>query len=359
MRVSHQLWAAWLIVIFGLALVACGGRPSVSPTSDATGQTPQAASPTPGETPLPTSSPTPQAPAIILWAPDAADTVLVARLQAFLDEQAAQAGMRFQLLPQLPISDLTGNEIIVAVPPASGLNELAATYPQARFLAVGMPDAQPAANLSVIAPPDMRPDQIGFAAGYLAASITPDWRTGVITASGSPTGEALRQGFVNGQAYFCGLCLPVYPPFPGSGYPISVEALPDSGPAGWQAALTMLSSWQVGVVLLDPALVDEQLLQELSRAGVHLILTDLPPSEFRATWVASLGYGDILRGVQQVWAGLLKGEAGVRISQPLELIDTNPELLSPGRKRLAEAMLQDLLAGLINTGVDPSVWQQP
>jgi len=267
--------------------------------------------------------------------------------------------MRFQLLPQLPLSELTGNEIIVAVPPASGLNELAAAHPQARLLAVGIPDAQPAANLSVVAPPDPRPDQIGFVAGYLAASITPDWRTGVITAPGSPTGEALRQGFVNGQAYFCGLCLPVYPPFPGSGYPVSVEALPDSGPAGWQAALTMLRSWQVGVVLLDPALADEQLLQELSRAGIHVILTDLPPSEFRAGWVASLGYGDILQGVEQVWAGLLKGEAGVRISQPLEFMDINPELVSPGRKRLAEALLQDLLAGLIDTGVDPSVWQQP
>lgn len=359
MRIPHRFWAAWLAVIFSIALVACGERPLASPTSDATDQTPQVASPTPGETPLPTSSPTPQALLIILWAPDTADPALVARLQAFLDDQAAQAGMRFQLLPQLPLSDLAGNEVIVAVPPASGLNELAAAHPQARFLAVGIPDAQPAANLSVVAPQEPRPDQIGFVAGYLAASITPDWRTGVITASGSPTGEALRQGFVNGQTYFCGLCLPVYPPFPGSGYPVSVEADPDSGPAGWQAALTLLRSWQVGVVLLDPALVDDQFLQELSRAGIHVILTDLPPPEFRASWVATLGYGDFLQGVEQVWAGLLKGEAGVKISQPLAFIDTNPELLSPGRKRLAEAMLQDLLAGLIDTGVDPAVWQQP
>jgi hypothetical protein len=39
--------------------------------------------------------------------------------------------------------------------------------------------------------------------------------------------------------------------------------------------------------------------------------------------------------------------------QPLGFTGTNPDLLSPGRQQLVETMLADLLAGFIDTGVDP------
>ena len=45
------------------------------------------------------------------------------------------------------------------------------------------------------------------------------------------------------------------------------------------------------------------------------------------------------------------------LALPLGLAETNSDLLSPGRQRLAEEMLNDLNAGLIDTGVDPAVWQ--
>jgi hypothetical protein len=37
----------------------------------------------------------------------------------------------------------------------------------------------------------------------------------------------------------------------------------------------------------------------------------------------------------------------------LTLLDVNPALFSPGKQRLAQETLDDLLAGFIDTGVDP------
>ncbi len=346
-----------LLLLWSAALAGCNGRPQPVPSNKIPGQTPLTGDPTPAETIVPTSTPTPQPPLVVLWAPESADQAQVTALQAFLDEQAAQAGMRFQLLPQLTVEGQAGLAVVVALPPASDLTTLAAAHPQVQFLAVGIPETQPAANLSIIAPAARRPDQVGFLAGYLAASITPDWRTGVLTASGSPVGEAMRLAFANGVAYFCGLCLPVYPPYPAGGYPISVAIAAGVGPAGWAAGLNQLRSGQVETVFVDPALVEEQLLDDLTQAGLNYILVGLPPADYRATWVASLGYGDALGAVEQVWPGLLRGEGGVNLSLPLGIMDWNPDLLSPGRKRLAEEMLQELLAGLIDTGVNPAIWQ--
>ena len=52
--------------------------------------------------------------------------------------------------------------------------------------------------------------------------------------------------------------------------------------------------------------------------------------------------------------GLLNGEGSVVVELPLGFTAVNPDLFSPGRQRLTEIMLADLLAGFIDTGVDPA-----
>jgi hypothetical protein len=344
-----------LLCLLSLILVACG---RAAPAMPSQAVTPQATDPPPTQTAAPTASPTPQAPLMILLAPAGAEPALVEPLQAFLDEKAIEAGLRFQVLPELNPEEVDDARIVVALPPASGLGELVLANPQTNFLAVNFPELAPATNLSVINLASQRPDQVGFLAGYTAAEITPDWRAGILTATGSPQGEAMRQGFVNGVFYFCGLCRPVYPPFPMTGYPITLQIPAGAGAADQLAVINQLSTWQVSTVFVDPAVADETLFDQLAQAGINFILATPPPQGNRLSWVSSLGFGDGMQAVAEHWPALLEGQGGVGMSLPLGFTETNPDLLSPGRQHLAEEMLVDLHAGLIDTGVDPAVWQE-
>jgi hypothetical protein len=347
-------YLAFLLLILCLTLSACG-RAVPQATSQAA--TALATDAVPTETAAPTASPTPETPLVVLLAPNGADPALVEPMQAYLDEQAVKVGLRFQVRPELSAAEMADVSIVVALPPASNLSELASASPNTRFLAVNFPDLAPAANLNVINLGSQRPDQVGFLAGFTAAEITPEWRAGILTAAGSGEGEAMRQGFVNGVFYFCGLCRPVYPPFPNTGYPITLQIPAGGNAADQQAAINQLRSWQVGTVFVDPAIADDSLLDQLAQAGINFILAGQPPQQNRASWVASLGFGDSLQAVAEGWSALLKGESGVSSALPLSFSETNPDLLSPGKQRLAEEMLKDLQAGFIDTGVDPAVWQ--
>jgi len=290
---------------------------------------------------------------VVLLAPEAADPRLVAELQAELTTLAAQAGYRFQLRPTLSPVELDQVRLVVALPPYPGLVDLAAAGMGAQFLAINFTDLQATDNLSVVAGPQDRPDQVGFLAGYTAAAISEDYRTGVISESETVTGNASRLGFINGVTFFCGLCRPVYPPFPQTGYPITVELPVDAGPEDWAATVTYLSSWEVQTVFVQPSLADERFLATLAEGGIHYILADTVPAGRKDQWVASLGYKDPLDDVRVLLPNLLDGQNKQHVILPLSFIAVNPELLSPGRRSLAERMLADLLAGYIDTGVGP------
>jgi hypothetical protein len=270
---------------------------------------------------------------------------------------AEQSGLRFEVRPSLAASETENVRIVVAIPPDLGLAALAAAAPSVQFLAVGIQGLQPGTNLSVIAASADRPDQMGFVAGYVAAAVSEDWRGGVVSEQDIPAGKAASLGFNNGMTYFCGLCQPVYPPFPNLGYPVQIDLPAGAGPDDWQAAIAFLKTWQVGTVFVYPSLADESFLAELAQAEINLIVAGPPAgsgSAWRARWVASLGAWEPLHAVPDAWAKLLAGEGGELVSLPLEFTGINPDLFTPGRQRVAETMLADLLAGYIDTGVDPA-----
>jgi hypothetical protein len=148
-------------------------------------------------------------------------------LQDVLKGLAEQAGLGFEVRTSLEAKELGNVHIVVALPPANGLEALAESTPGTQFLAFGVEGVQPASNLSVLNSAAGRPDQLGFLAGYLAAAITEDWRVGVVSEASTAGGKAASLGFRHGVTYFCGLCLPVYPPFPNRGYPVQVD-LPEA-----------------------------------------------------------------------------------------------------------------------------------
>src|SRR5512139_2868478 len=147
MKTSPRYLTLLLLCVLILILPACGRpAPAVSPQA----ATPLATEAPPTETAVPTASPTPETPLVILLAPAGADPALVEPLQAYIDEQALKAGMRFQVRPGLSPQEMNGVSIVVALPPADNLNELVSASPRTSFLALNFPGLEPAANLSVI-----------------------------------------------------------------------------------------------------------------------------------------------------------------------------------------------------------------
>ncbi len=344
-----------VITLVGLMLAACGkGQPVDTP-----GLTPDLSpTPLPTNRPQPTPTPTPVQPLAILLAPPEADASLVADLQNLLSDLSSQAGLRFQVQPGLTVSEFEDEtKIVVAVPPAAGIAELASAAPETQFLAVKLPEVEGGPNISVIRSRD-RPDWRGFSAGYLAAAITPDWRVGVISESDTPAGNAARWGFANGVIYFCGLCRSVYPPYPDTGYPLAVQLPPNAAQADWQSAVNYFKVWQIGTVYVAPEVAEMGLLNELTQAGINIIGVGQAPPAIKSHWVASLGSENPLEAVREIWSSLLEGRGNQAVELRLTIENANPDLLSPGRQGLVEKMIADLMAGYIDTGVDPATGER-
>ena len=277
-------------------------------------------------------------------------------MQTLLTEQSRPAGWRVQVRPSLTQADLGEQvRVVVSLPPDPGLANLAAAAPGTRFVAVGMPDVQPAKNLFVVGAQGDRPDRQGFLAGDIAASITPDWRIGVINREDTGAGKAARQGFFNGATYYCGLCRSTYPPF--YEYPLYAELPAQASQAEQQAAADYMIDHAAKTVYVYPGAGDEALLEYLAQNGVNLIGGVTPPQAAQSQWVASI-QPDLLKAVRDLWPRLLKGEPGASVDVPLAITNANPALFSPGRQRLAQTTLDDLLAGFIDTGVDPQTGER-
>jgi hypothetical protein len=347
-----RLQVLFLASFMGVLLAACGRMGPVS-TPEMQASTTATSAPTPSA--LPSATPTQPAPLSVLLAPAEADAQLVSGLQAAMSDLAAESGLRFQLRQQLSPSDLDGDvQIVVSLPPDPGLAQLAADAPGVQFVALDIPGLAPAQNLSLVGGQGQDAGAKGFLAGYIAAAITTDWRVGVISLADDPRGQAARLGFGNGVVYFCGLCRPVYPPFPNTGYPLSAELPAQAGQADWDSALTYFKTWQVGTVYLYPAVADDQLLAELAENGINLIGQGSPPSGLRDHWAATIQRQDPVQPLVELWPSLVNGEGGVEIELALTFSEANENLFSAGKQRLVKEMLEDLNSGYIDPGVDGS-----
>jgi hypothetical protein len=267
---------------------------------------------------------------------------------------ALQDGLQLETTSELSSADLSDDiRLVVALPPGSGVAQLAESNPQIQFLTLGVPDIEAGGNISTIKVSGSRADQIAFVAGYLAAAVTPDWRTGVLGEPETPGGKAARNGFVNGLVYFCGLCRPVYPPFPMTGYPIAESLSSGGSPTDWQATIANLQTWQVNTVFVDPGIATEELYRELANAGLNIIANELPPEGLSDQWIAAIHSGDPIEAVIEMWADLISGQGGLVVQMPLTVEAVNPELFSPGRQEMVNEMLKEFSEGYISTGVDP------
>ncbi|MBN1147143.1 MAG: hypothetical protein JXA78_07800 [Anaerolineales bacterium] len=343
----------YILALLALSVGLLGCKPAPPSGETAVASTPPEATPVSPPTPTDAPTPTPTAPPAraLLAAPPGADAAQVEALRALLSGLAAQDGLEFELREQIGTADLEADvRLAVVLAPDPGVQSLAQVYTATQFLAVGIPGLQAAENLSLIGSGGERPDQQGFLAGYLAAVITQDWRVGVISQADTPAGRAARQGFVNGMIFYCGLCRPAYPPF--LQYPVTVDLPAGASQEEQQAAADILIGSAVQTVYIAPGVGGQPLLEYLAQAGVKLIGGSSPPESVRDRWAATIRV-DLSAAIQQAWPRLLSGEGGINLETPLALSEQNEVLFSPGRQRLVEKLLAELVSGYIDSGVDP------
>lgn len=343
-----------IFVLSSIILTACNspvlGTSLPSPISS-TASSPATEIQQPSETSTQPPSEIPPPSRVLLVVPPGADPAQADALQTELEKLSAAEGLEFEVQPALAPGNLTPDiRLVVAITPDPGLASLAATAPDIQFLGIGIPGLTPTANLSLIGSQGLVPDQQGFLAGYLAAVVTPEWRTAVMSISDTPGGIATRQGFLNGVVFFCGLCRQTYPPF--YSYPMYVELPGGASPAEWQAAASILQDKFVQTVYLAPGAGDEMLLTYLAEAGLHLIGSQTPPADIQEAWIATVG-PDTITPLQEIWPDLMNGVGGADLPAALSVSDINPELFSPGRQHLVEDLSQELQSGFIDTGVVP------
>lgn len=354
----------WLFAaVFSSIVLACNPIDRPTPTSldnpvglpsTTAANTPTSSAPVP--TPTSTTEPLPSR--AILLAPEVNPDQLE-ELHAVLDPLIAGAGLTLEERTDLTPAELSQDiALVVAMPPAPEMEEMVRAAPGTQFLALGIPGLTPAKNLTLIGSGSELTHQ-GFMAGVMAAAITGDWRIGTIVSASDPSNESARQAFVNGGVYFCGLCRQVYPPYidaQGNAirYPLSVEMASGSETGDWQSAADYLIERGVQTIFLNRGVQSEALLMYLSEKEINVIGGERPPAGApRENRIATLHFNPLLP-IEEVLPSVLLGQGGTQLSAPLQITDIHPVLFTPARQMLVESILEDLLAGYIDTGVNES-----
>jgi hypothetical protein len=334
----------FLLTILTL-LAACAGRA----TTTAIPQLPTA-------TPTPIASPTTTTPLAVLVLPaDMAQTDKDS-YQTLIYNLTQANGMRFQVLNTLTSDDLAlagpGLKVVIAFPPDPGLAALTVAAPGVQFLAVGIPNLATAPNLSSIGATGFPVDQQAFLAGYIAGLVATEWKVGILSQKDNSSGDTAVTAFTNGFVYFCGSCRNPLFPQPAGIYPVVVRIPSDAKSGTYSAYADLLIQNVVKVAYVYPDVATLDLLSYMSQKNLLLVGQTLPGETMRPNWIASI-QPDEITAIKNIFPDLVAGKGGQVVPTPLVLADVNPALLTTGKLRLAQAVLDGLQNGSIGTGVNP------
>ncbi len=332
-----------LLPLIILSLLAAGCRPAAvpEPTPIPTAAEPTAAPAAPTETPVP---------ATLVWVslggamPQTQMQELVMQTQSL----AQQAGMQMEQIPTVSMADLDANasrlRAVVVLPNDPGVAEMASRYPQIAFISVGIPDLPELPNLYRVAAEGTRPEWDGFLAGYVAAMITPEWRIGILTQSGSAEGERAAEGFINGGVLYCGLCLTEYPPY--TDYPYRLDIPAGGTAADWQPVADQFIASGVKVAYVYPGVASADLMSYLAANGLMLIGSNPPADDIQPAWVATI-QTDLTAPLSAAWQDQLAGQAPGTYSTRPKIVSEYTGYLSEGKMHLLDGVIDDLVSGTI------------
>ncbi len=334
----------FLVSIVLVLLAACSGA-----------ATPEPLLPTATAVLPPTATPISK-PLVILILPADMPQEESQQYQALVYTLAQENGMRFQVRNTLTVEELRAElpalQVVIALPPDPGLAMLAAAAPEVQFLAVDIPGLTAGGNLSVIGGSDHPVDKQAFLAGYIAAMIAPEWRAGILSQRETPGGESARTAFTNGYRFYCGYCRSPNFTQPAYDYPIVVRIPTDALEGEYIGYAAALLDYMVKAAYIYPEVATPDVIGYMAQYGVLMVGQELPSEEVRPYWIASI-QPNVVPAIRSAFADLLAGRGGQAIPTPLYLTDVNPNLLTEGKLRLAQEVLDGLQNGTIGTGVTP------
>lgn len=341
MRIANSNSIKFTLLGIFIILAACSG-PGVNGQVSAT--------PTTDHPSIPAASPTPAPDLVYLIRGGGTAERMATRVENTITTLSANAGNEFIVLNELSDSDLEQKvKMMFIFPPDPGLNDLAARFPTVQFVAIGIHGLSEAENLSRIGPDGLGADQIGFIAGVLAAAVSPDWRVGAVSVQNFSEESASNLAFQNGAMFYCGLCRQAFPPF--HSYPLGVEAY-SAEISAVQDTIAALTSFDVNTIFLSPQLSSAASAEMLKGSGVSYVGGGSPGENLGEKWIATVRAAPEL-AIAEIWDRVRAGERGGTVSMPVIIEDINPDRLTPGREAWVQAILQDLIDGYIDTGVDP------
>ncbi len=342
MRISNNHSAGKNLLLGILVLLtACGGS-GVNRQASAT--------PTLERLIAPTASPTDAPDLVYLISGGEAEERMASRVGDTITMLSAASGNEFIVLDEISNSEIEQNaKVVFFLATDPGLNDLVRRYPAVQFVAIGIHGLNDADNLTRIGPDGLGADQVGFIAGVIAASVTPDWRVGAISVQNSSQEHASNLAFQNGAIFYCGLCRPAYPPF--QTYPVGAEAFSFEISAV-QDAIFALTSMDVDTIFLPPELSAAASADMLEGPGLSYIGGEVPKEDLGEKWIATVRAAPEL-AIAEIWDHVCVDEGGGTLPMPIIIEDVNHERLTSGRETWALKILQDLIDGYIDTGVGP------
>lgn len=330
-----------IMVVLVIALILAGCSQAVEEPPTAT----FAASPDfTATTELPSATPeeVEQPGIVILLAPATADQTQVSTWMTLAQEAASRHGLNFEQRESLTLDTLPQNlKLVVALSPVENMQTLVDGLPEVQFVAVGAADLTIQPNVTVLANASSN-ENSAFVAGYIAAVQSDEYRIGII-ATNSTGGQTYRQAFMNGVRYFCGTCLPIYPPY--MEYPVYEEVAAGATLEQIQQAASNLQVDQVQIVHLDPQLETEPVLQMLAGAGFYIIGSGAPPSGLESNWVASV-LTESITGLGEVLESAFNGQA-------LGLVSGKPVISYTGASEARIANFNEIIQMLESDAIDP------
>jgi hypothetical protein len=295
--------------------------------------------------PSPSPSPTPYTPLVIWLSSSSSNPIWVDQIRVAASELSESSGMKFETREAIVQGDIPNNlNIVIALAPNSDISSLADFAPNVQFVAIGIIDLTPSSNLTILAPQGNPLDQVAFLAGYLAALTTPDWRVAIISAPGSNLDDPIIASFYNGLHYYCGLCNPPHPPY-GS-YPILLNLNPDASEQEIQAIVDQLIQNSIRTVYISPQSENRALIEDLSDNGIHWIAGNPFVSPLEDEGIAIVGTDPSLV-LRDIWPDITSNHSMGEIVLAPSILESNSQLLSPGRLQLAENIAVGLKLGII------------
>lgn len=336
---------AILLALFGAFFAACspaGTRQATStPALAQTGATAVSAAASPSAAPTPTT----QASKVLLVSPADAGAQAV---QAALTELGKPSGLSVELRPALQKADLTPDiKVAVLLSAPADLADLVSAAPQVQFITVAAADLPAAPNLTVIR---TRLENQAFIAGFISVLLSTDFRAAALLPTDGPLGATLKDAFVNGSHYFCGVCAPGWPL--KVYYPQVVEQPSASDGPTWQAAAAApFDSAKVEVYYVSAEAARPEVIAFLQGKTqldkpVLLVGNLPPPEELKSQWAATVGF-DLPALLRQIWPDVQAGKGGTTVDAPLLVDNVNADFLGSGRMRLVNNLIDEIKAGRV------------